>query len=319
MRNLPPGVRFMLISTLGFSLMNLCAKAVPRIPAHEMVFFRVAVSFIIVGGLSWYQGVNILGTNRFWLLVRGAAGTAALWLYFITIKTMPLATAVAIQYLSPLFSAMLAPLFVREKMSAVQWAYFSISFLGVILLKGFDLSISPLYLLMGLASAFLTGVTTNAIRKSRGTEHPLVVMAYLPMFALPPSSIAVASEWTQPIGWEWVLLILTGVFTLVNSYYTTRALQSDRIERVTYLNYLGLVYAVTFGYLFFNEPISLGSFGALCLIVGGVLLNFLHNLNQVRRLRLHYAFELRRHYRRIRKGSAPEPSEPPISPETQQP
>lgn len=300
MAAIPPGVKFMLISTAGFAMLNLCAKGLPRIPAHEMVSFRVIVSLAIIGVIAWRNRINILGTNRFWLLVRGAAGAIAVWLYFLTIKHMPLATAVAVQYLSPLFSAVLAPFFVKERMTAVQWVYFMISFIGVVCLKGFDLSISPFYLFLGLFSAFLTGVSVNAIRKSRATEHPLVVMAYLPLFAIPISVPITILDWTTPIGWEWALLFLTGIFTLVNQYYTTRALQMDRIERVTYLNYLGLVYAVIFGYFFFDEHVSLGSFGALCLIVGGVLLNFLHGLRQVRRFRLHYAYQMRRHYRRIR-------------------
>ena len=276
----------MLVSTLAFSLMNICVKMLERIPAHQIIFFRVSISALITGVLIYRARVSPLGKQRLWLLLRGAAGALALYLYFLTIKQMPLATAVALQYMSPLFGALLAPWFVQERMGWVQWVYFLISFAGVIALKGFDGSVSLAWVLIGLASAFLTGVTSNAIRKSAGTENVLVVMIYLPFFALPISGTYALISWVPPSGWEWPLLVFTGLFTQVNQFYTTKALQSDRLERITYLNYLGLVYALIWGWFIFNEPITLGTIGAMCLIVGGVLLNFLHGLRQVKRYRL---------------------------------
>ena len=276
----------MLVSTFAFSLMNVCVKGLERIPAHQIIFFRVTISALITGYLIYRAHISPLGYQRWWLLLRGAAGALALYLYFLTIKEMPLATAVALQYMSPLFGALLAPWFVQERMTVTQWFYFLISFGGVVALKGFDAETSLFWVIIGLASAFLTGVTSNAIRKSAGTENVLVVMLYLPLFAMPFSGAYSLIEWVPPVGWEWVFLILTGLFTTLNQFYTTKALQSDKLERVTYINYLGLVYALLLGWFIFNEPITLGTVGAMCLIVGGVLLNFLHGLREVQLYRL---------------------------------
>lgn len=296
----------MLISTLGFSLMNLCVKALGRIPPHEIIVFRVGVSFCITYYLMQNAGVKLWGRNIKWLLVRGAAGALALWLYFITLKNMPLATAVAIQYMSPLFGVMLAPIFIKEKMRPIQWLYFLVSFAGVVLLKGFDTSVSLFYLLIGLLSALLTGLSTNAIRKTSHTDHPLLVMLYLPIFALPTSAPFAVMQWVPPAGWEIVLLLLTGVFTQISQYYSTLAIQTDRLERVTYLNYLGLIYAVVFGFFIFSEPLTLGTFGALCLVAAGVMLNLGHNNRQIAKWRKHSAWQLRSHYRkRLNKNRFP--------------
>ena len=284
----------MLISTLAFSLMNVCVKALPAIPTAQLITFRVGISLLITGALLYRAGMSPWGNNRVWLLVRGATGTCALWLYFITIKAMPLSTAVALQYISPLFAAILAPWFVGERMGLAQWLYFGISFIGVLFLKGFDANIGLVPLGLGLLSAFLTGITTNAIRRSKDTENPLVVMLYLPIFALPISLTFTIVQWVPPVGWQWALLLLTGLCTQVNQYYTTKALQTDRIDRVTYINYLGLVYAVIFGWAIFAEPITLANIGAMCLIVSGVLLNVLHGMRSIRRFRSHYHWVLRR-------------------------
>ncbi len=280
---LSPGIQFMLISTLAFSVMNVCVKALGRIPALEIMFCRVVISMGITLVGIWRAGISPLGQNRLWLLVRGASGALALWLYFVTLKHLPLATAVAIQYMSPLFGVALAPFFIGEQMRARQWLYFLVSFAGVFMLQQFEGNMPPLYLALGIASALLTGLGTNAIRRSRETEHPLVVMLYLPLFAVPASAPWALGGWVAPVGWEWALLAATGIFTQLNQYYTTRALQAEPLARVTYLNYLGLIYAVGLGYLVFGEPISLGGFGSMCLIAAGVLLNLLEGRRKVER------------------------------------
>lgn len=273
MIRLTPGVRYMLISTAGFSVMNLCVKGLGHIPALQIMFSRVAISMgLTLWGIR-QAGVSPWGEQRLWLLIRGAAGALALWLYFVTIKHLPLSTAVAVQYMSPLFGAALAPWMIGEKMPARRWLYFLVSFAGVFALQRFEGHIEPLYLLFGILSALLTGLGTNAIRRSRETEHPLVVMFYLPLFAVPASAPYTLTHWVQPVGVEWLLLLATGIFTQINQYYTTKAIQAEPLARVTYLNYLGLIYAVVLGYLIFGEPVSLGGVGAMCLIAGGVLLN----------------------------------------------
>jgi drug/metabolite transporter (DMT)-like permease len=284
-RALPQGVRYMLISTLSFSLMNACVKGLVAIPAYEIIFFRVAISFTIAFSALRAAHIPIFGNNRKWLLIRGASGALALWLYFITIKLLPLPVAVAIQYTSPIFGALLAPFFVREHLTARQWAYFMVSFAGVAALAQFETALNWKATLLGLTSAFLTGLTINSIRKSRSTEHPLVVLIYLPLFALPFSGIYTVTNFILPRGTEWLLLIGTGIFTHFNQYYTTKALQADTIARVTYMNYLGLIYAVILGFFLFGEKISLGTIGALCLIASGVLLNLVYNFNQTRKIR----------------------------------
>ena len=268
-------MRFMLISTVGFTLMNMCVKELGRIPALEIIFVRVTVAAVITLIAMRRAGVAPWGRNKTWLLVRGAAGAVALWLYFITIKHLPLSTAVAVQYMSPLFAVALAPWMIGEQMAARRWLYFLISFAGVFALQRFELRIDPFYVAIGIVSALLTGIVSNAVRRSRETEHPYVVMIYLPLFALPASGPYALAHWVAPAPAEWALLLATGLFTQVNQYYSTRALQAEPLARISYLNYLGLLYAVVIGYFFFNEPITLGGFGALCLIAGGVLLNLL--------------------------------------------
>ena len=72
LRRLPPGVRFMVLSALAFSVMSVLVKAAgERLPSQEIVLARALVSL----GLSWLllrrAGVRTLGSRRGLLLLRG--------------------------------------------------------------------------------------------------------------------------------------------------------------------------------------------------------------------------------------------------------
>lgn len=267
------GVRYMLLATLFFSLMNLCVKFLTRIPAIEIVFFRAAVSFILSYAMLEYKGIPKLGNNHKFLFLRGFFGVFSLILYFYTLKEMPLASAVTIQYLSPIFTSLLAVYTLGEIMTKRQWLFLLVSFAGVLLIKGVDTRISLMYLAMGVGSALFSSLAYNSVRRLKDTEHPLVVVFYFPLVALPVTFIFTLMQWTTPIGNEWIFIVLMGIFTQMAQYCMTRAVQVAELSSISYLNYLGIIYALGLGFVFFDERFSTIALIGMVLVMSGILLN----------------------------------------------
>lgn len=263
----------MLISTISFSLMQLCVKLLNHMPTHELILFRSAISLILCLAYLIPKGIHPLGNNRRFLFLRGVFGVIALSLFFTTIQKIPLASAVTVQYLSPIFTAIIAIFVLRERMRKIQWLFFGIAFIGVAMLKGFDERVSLLYLCLGLLSAFFAGAAYNCIRLLRKSDHPLVVVLYFPMVALPFMSVLSYYDWVMPIGWEWGIILLLGVFTQLGQVYMTKALQAEKANIVTSLKYLGSLYAFGFGYFIFEESYQLLSLVGIGLVLLGVILN----------------------------------------------
>lgn len=263
----------MLISTIAFSLMQLCVKFLGHLPTHELILFRSAISLILSLGYLIPKKINPLGNNRKFLLLRGIFGVTALSLFFITLQNIPLASAVTIQYLSPIFTAIIAIFLLGEKMKRAQWLFFVVAFIGVAMLKGFDERVSVFYLVLGLLSAFFAGAAYNCIRMVKDTDHPLVVVLYFPLVATPIMLVLSFFNWVTPIGWDWALILLLGVFTQIGQVFMTKALQAEKANIVASLKYLGSVYALLFGYFIFDETYSLVSVAGIVLILLGVLLN----------------------------------------------
>lgn len=279
------GAQYMIISSFAFSLMHLCVKAMPHIPVFELVFFRSLGSLLITFFYLNKNRIPIFGNNKKVLFARGLFGTIGLSLFFITLQNIPLAGAVTIQYLSPVFTTLFAVIILREHVKKTQWIFFVLAFTGVFLLKGFDVSgqISYYFVLIGIASACFSGLAYNCIRYLRTTEPTLVVVLYFPLVATPIMGVLSFFNWVKPQGLDWVYIVALGVVTQVAQVFMTKGIQSDSAGNIMTYKYVGVVFAFIYGYFIFKETYSLLSVFGIFLLLSGVILNAIFKNKQVKK------------------------------------
>lgn len=270
------GVQFMLIATLFYLFMNLGVKSLPDIPPIEMVFFRSLITLIITYFGVRRLGLNPFGTHKGLLIARGIAGFIGLLLFFITLQKIPLASAVTIQYTSPIFTAIFGALIFGQVILRWSWLFYAIAFIGVIVIKGFDQNIPTDMLICGLGSAFTSGIAYNIIARLKGKEHPMVVVFYFPLVTIPLTIPFLYQSWVNPVGWDWGLLILIGLFTQIAQYFMTKAFQSDDFVNVTLVKYLGVVYSILAGIFIFSEIPELPTYIGIGLVLAGVIGNLIY-------------------------------------------
>lgn len=263
----------MFLSTLAFSLANIFVKEVSHIPAMEVVFFRCSIATILCFiGLN-RASADWRGSNRTLLLLRGLFGTTALYCFFLTIQNIPLASAMTIQYLSPIFTTIIAIFLLSEKVKAQQWVFYAMAFVGVLFIERFDARISALYLVLGVISAFCSGVAYNLVRRLREREHPLTVVLHFQLVGAVLGFIAIFFEWKTPMGMDWFYLLLVGVFSQMGQIYLTRALQKEKAASVAIIVYTGLIYGLSVGFLVFGESQTIETLMGMSLVVFGVVLS----------------------------------------------
>jgi|SRR5690606_5987186 drug/metabolite transporter (DMT)-like permease len=263
----------MLMAGFFFAIMNVCVKFVSHLPTLEVVLFRSIFSFVVTYYYLRKNNIPPLGNNIPVLTLRGIAGCLGLIGSFYTLQHIPLASAVTINYLSPFFTAILGIFIVKQSVRPVQFLYFALAIAGVFLLKGFDFRISTLDVIIGLSAALFAGIAYNMIARSKGNEHPLVVIFYFPLLTIPVVGIYTLFDWKTPIGIDWLYLLLIGICTQVAQYYMTLSYQSANLAKVASLNYLGVLYALGFGYIFYQETFNTMSLIGILVILIGVFLN----------------------------------------------
>ncbi|WP_259732330.1 MULTISPECIES: DMT family transporter [Synechococcales] len=277
----------MLLSALAFSLMGVCVKALGgRLPVAQVVLARSVVSLLISWWLLRRAGLSPWGQRRWLLVSRGVLGTAGLYCVFLAIAGLPLAVATVLQYLHPTFTALLAWPLLGERPGARVWLAVALGWLGVLLLTdpaalavfqpvgtaaGVALPTGPL--LFALAGAMLSALAYVSVRALRRSEHPLVVVFYFPLMALPLSLPLVLLNPVAPRPAEWGWLLGVGVFTQLGQLALTRGLMAMPAARATALSYVQVPLAALWGLLWFGESLDPDILTAAGLVLGSTLLS----------------------------------------------
>jgi drug/metabolite transporter (DMT)-like permease len=276
---IPPGVRFMALAALAFSGMAACAKwAGQRLDPAELVFARGAVGLVLSVAMVRRAGVPMLGHRRGLLVLRGVWGFAALWCVYAAIVRLPLAEATVLQYLNPIFTAVLAALWLGERADRTLGASIALSTLGVVLvtrpafLFGGGDPLDPIGVAAGVAGAFFSACAYVGVRRLAASEHPLVIVLYFPLVATPASIPALLPVAAWPRGAEWLALAALGLLAQVGQIFLTRGLKHEPAGRATALSYLQVVFAAAWGALFFDEVPGPAAMAGAALVCAGTLL-----------------------------------------------
>lgn len=272
----------MLISTLAFACMNAIVKYLDNVSAYQIVFFRSASSLVFTFSFLLKNKIPILGNNKKLLILRGLVGVTSMTLFFMSVKYLSVGTAVSLRYLAPIFAGIFAVFFLKEKIWPLQWLFFIMAFLGVLVLKGLDSQINSTGLILVIIASITSGLVYNIISKIGNSEHPVVVVNYFMVIATVTGLILSLNSWVNPVGIEWVLLISLGVFGYFGQVFMTKAFQNGKTDQIAPIKYVEVIFTVTFGLLFFDEIYSVWSLLGISLIIGSLILNVIYKARKKR-------------------------------------
>lgn len=245
--------RYILIATLLFTALNVCVKYLPHIPASELVFFRGLVTLFISAFYVVQKKLPLMGNNKPVLVLRGFFGTMSLFALFYCLQHIPLAMATVISNLAPLFTVLIAHYFLKEKATWMNWILLVVAFLGVLLIKGWDPSVSWRYAFIGIAGAFSAACAYTCVRMLRTTEHAMVVILHFQVMCLPLMFVPMLMYWVSPSLQDWGMIVVLGVLTQFAQYYMTVSYQLETASKIMVFNYAGVIWSLIVGALLFNE------------------------------------------------------------------
>jgi drug/metabolite transporter (DMT)-like permease len=288
------GIASLCAGALVFSLQDSVIKSISGDHAVTLaIVIRSLVAFpIIVAMVAMAGGVRQLDTPLWPVLgLRGAVLLLAYTSYFMAFPALPLAEAIALYFTVPLIVMVMSGPLLGERVTLWAWGAVGIGLLGVyfILLPGWGL-FEPAALL-SLISA-VTYAYAMILARKHGAQAPATVMvfyqnaAYLlgalliavvvKLFGVTPpghpSLDFLVRGWAVP-GWvDLLLMAACGVIAAVGSTLLSQAYRSGAANVVTPFEYTGMIWAVVFGYLFFDEVPKLSTLGGMALIaLAGIL------------------------------------------------
>ncbi|MDN3611995.1 DMT family transporter [Vibrio ostreicida] len=278
---IPAGVGFMLLSALGFALMSACVKYVSTygIPVLEIVAARALVSLLISYLDVKRKRISLWGSNKPLLILRGTVGTLALMCVYYSVTTLPLAEATILQYVHPVFTALLGVVFLRERVQSSTVICILLCLAGLVAMVQPSLHIGsadhlPLFSVgMALLGALGSSVAYVIVRKLSQTEDSSVIIFYFPLIALPISIALIGDDFVWPNLMLTFVLILVGIFTQIGQYGLTKAMKTQAAGKASAYSYVQIVFSALLGIWWFNEVPSYWTYAGGSLIVLGALVN----------------------------------------------
>lgn len=277
----PVSVWYMLLSALGFSLMAACVKvanATYNIPVLEIVAARAIVSAIISYIDVKRKKISPWGNNKPLLITRGIVGAFALMCVYYAVTTLPLAEATILQYLHPVFTAVLALLFLKESIQQSTIACIVLSLLGLFIMIQPNLSLnnnipySWFSIGAAIVGALGSAIAYVIVKKLTKTEDSSVIVFYFPIVSIPISIILLGNDFVIPSVAALNVLILIGIFTQIGQVGLTKALHSADANKATAYAYVQVIFSVVIGWAFFSEiPVTTTVLGGIFIIFGALV------------------------------------------------
>lgn len=272
--NLLPGtVRGAIWMVLGGLFLTLLAIVIRHLQQRynvlEMILMRSVVSFLLI--LPWAIRVGLvdLRTRRLGLHVfRNTIHYCGNVGWFVGVTLVPLADLSALQFTVPLFTVIMAAIFLRETVGAHRWTATAIGFLGALLIirPGF-VAIGPGTLAVMLSALFYASsqVSTKALSR---TEHPNVVLFYMSVIFIPISAIPAAFVWTTPLWEDTIPILLLGIFGYLAHFCIIRAFTAADASFVMPFDFLRLPIAALFGFFLYLEKPDIWVWAGAVIIFG---------------------------------------------------
>ncbi len=222
-------------------------------------------------------------------LLRGLLGAAAITLFFLSLRHLPVANAQALGYLAPVLTLPMASFFLGEKLRREVVIAALLGFAGVILMLlqalGAPSENAAIGVAAGLGYSILMALLRVHVKKMTQLDRPATIAFYLALFASLTALTTLPFGWNIPDGRKIILLCLTGLLGGAAHIASVEAIARAPVSIIAPFDYSGLIWAAGFDLLLFRHlPGWIALLGMIC-ITSAALLVTLAETTQTRHIR----------------------------------
>ena len=261
------------LSGLSFALVAVMVRMAGDVPIYEKVFFRsvVMLGAMLVVAMRHRENPFARNPRMPILLLRGVAGTTAMFLYFFAIERLTIADATVLNKLSPFFVTLFAVLFFREKLSRHVFPVLLVAFAGAALIIKPQFGYQAVPALAGLGSAVASGIAYNLVRTMRGDEPPYRIVFYFSLVSVLVAVPPMAVNFVRPEGAQWLYLLGGGVFATTGQIALTLGYHQAPATRVSIYVYAHILFAYILGLILWREmPDPLSIIGTVLIVLAAI-------------------------------------------------
>lgn len=274
----------MAASAVLFALMNFFA----RLATASASWMTVGAVRGLIGGfvaiaVARARGRSLVVKDRRAVFWRSLVGTAAMSATFLALssRTLSLGDTVTLLNLTPVFLAVLAPIFLGERTSGAVVLALTLSLGGVVLVLHPSFAFEGAAPAGGLSAAataglavlasFLASIAMMLLRRVGPTETAEGISMHFSFFAAGTLGLASLTDLRMPTARDAILMVAAGIFAGLAQIALTRAYSLELAARVSGMSYLAVVTSALLGAVVLHEQPTLGALLGMALVVSGGL------------------------------------------------
>lgn len=272
------GSLWMLVAAFGFAVMGALVKAgAAKFSSVELVFYRSVFGLATILGIAMLQGHTLKTPVMAKQMSRAIVGFLSLVCFFVALAHLPLATAITLNYTSPLFVAILLPFTLNERPAKPLYLVaILLGFIGVVLLLKPSLhSSDALYGILGLLSGFGAAWAYIYIKQLANMGEPdWRTVFYFTLLSTIGAAVWMLPYSFTPITWaDLPIIIGLGFSATLAQLAMTRAYRTGNTLTVASLAYATVIFASLFGAWIWQETLTLSEYAAIGIIILGGLIS----------------------------------------------
>lgn len=270
------GSLWMLVAALGFAIMGALVKVgAAKFSNAELVFYRSIFGLVAIYATIFVNKLPLKTPVLRKHLSRSLVGFGSLALFFYAISHLPLATAITLNYTSPLFLATFMPFMLHEKPRKLLYATIFIGFIGILLVLQPTFSKDDaLAGALGLASGVGAALAYIFVKQLGNLHEPdWRTVFYFTLVSSIGAGLWMLFDDFARINWhDLPVLIGLGVSATIAQLAMTRAYSTGKTLVVASLAYTTIVLASFFGIIFWHERLTfLEWIGIALIILSGII------------------------------------------------
>ncbi|MDW3206569.1 MAG: DMT family transporter [Alphaproteobacteria bacterium] len=264
---------WMMGALTSFALMAVAGREISReMDTFQLMFYRSIIGIVIVVaiGAMLPGGLGRFRTGHFRMhLARNVAHFIGQFCWFLSITLISLAEVFAIEFTTPIWVALIAPLFLAESMNRYRAIAIAIGFVGVLVVLRpgvVEFGAGHIAMLIGSFAFSLSMITT---KKLSATESPLSILFWMAVLQAPMGLIGSLSDFTLPGTESALWLIVVGVGGLTAHFCIAQAFRWADAMVVAPMDFLRLPLIAVVGMLLYSEALDPFVFlGGAVILVG---------------------------------------------------
>ncbi len=260
---------------MSFLSMALAGRELSaELNTFQILFFRSAIGVLIIciilSRAGWHQiKTQHLPTH----FIRNLAHYVGQFGWFYAIAIIPLAQVFSIEFTIPIWTALIAPFLLGERVTAMRLTVIAIGFVGILVILRPGMVPFEIGALSALIAAIGYALSHTLTKKLTAFDTPLAVIFYMTVIQLPMGAIPSFMDWTTPSMEMWPWLVLVGVTALSAHYCMARAFAHADAIVVVPMDFLRLPLVALIGLLFYDEPLDLWVLLGAAIIFAGIIFN----------------------------------------------